>query len=87
MWPPTIESRISLTTILAALNLAMALIGGGAAYATIQAELRVAQAADARTITEIAALRAEGDRSSKALEVSKARLRCRTKRIYSVSIE
>jgi hypothetical protein len=60
MSPLSFENRISLTTIVAALNLALALIGGGAAYATIRAELRVAHATDARIISEIAAIRSEG---------------------------
>lgn len=60
MSPPTTESRISLTTILAALNLALALIGGGVAYATIQSELRVALASDVRTIAEITVIRTDG---------------------------
>jgi hypothetical protein len=59
MSPPTFENRFSLTTIVAALNLALALIGGGAAYATIRAELRVAHATDARIFSEIAAIRGE----------------------------
>jgi hypothetical protein len=59
MSPPTYENRISLTTIVAALNLALALIGGGAAYATIRAELQVAHATDARIVAEIAAIRSD----------------------------
>jgi hypothetical protein len=59
MSPPVFENRISLTTLVAAANLALLLVGGGAAYATIRAELRIAHEADARLTLDIAALRNE----------------------------
>jgi hypothetical protein len=56
---PTYENRFNLTTLVAAANLALLLVGGGSAYATVRAELKAAHETDLRVMSEIATIRAE----------------------------
>jgi hypothetical protein len=73
---PTYENRFNLTTVVAAANLALLLVGGGSAYATVRAELRSSHAADLRLTSEITAVReeaAEREVRIRALELGAGR--------------
>jgi hypothetical protein len=73
---PVYENRFNLTTIVAAVNLALLLVGGGAIYATIKADLRVAQDAAIRQNGEISDIRvsvASNEARIRALELGAGR--------------
>jgi len=54
---PTYENRFNVTTLVAAANLALVLVGGGVAYQSLRGEIQAGQVADERVMSDIVNLR------------------------------